>query len=301
MVESIVLRNLTTNEVLELDAVTTLYYILDSVDWGQISSTHHSFKYVNQVGKYVTGTSLETRDVNITGWVIAQTEGQMDERKNFLNRYVNPQQLLEITYKNYVLDFLPDTSIKYSAVVQENNEIVCKFSIVGTAFDPLFRDAVESRMAAATTLNLFHFPLMIGGTDRGYPTVMFGIRSPSLIINVFNAGAVSTGLRMVFKAKGTVVNPQIINVKTQEFFKINKTLSAGEQVIVETVTGEKKVVGSINGGEETNYFKYRDLDSTWLQLAVGDNLFRYAADNNLDGLEVYIYSYNRYLEVQGCN
>lgn len=301
MVEGIKLRNLATEDVLELDKVTTLYYILDSVDWGQIGSTHHSFKYVNQVGKYVTGTSLETRDINVTGWVIARTEHLMSQRKNFLNRFVNPQQLLEITYKNYVLDFLPDISIKYSASIKENNEIICKFSIVGTAFDPLFRDEVESRVAAATTVSLFHFPLRIGIIDQGYPTIMFGIRSPSLIINVYNAGAVATGMRMVFKAKGTVVNPQVINVRTQEFFRINKTLTAGEEVIVETVTGEKKVVGTLNGGQEMNYFKYRDLDSTWLQLAVGDNLFRYDAESNLDGLEVYIYSYNRYLEVQECN
>ena len=300
MVEGIVLKNLSTNVTLELDKVTTLYYILDSVDWGQITSTHHSFKYVNQVGKYVTGTSLETRDVNITGWVIAKSEAQMTQRKNFLNRFVNPQQVMEISYKNYILDFLPDTSIKYSAVIKENNDVVCKFSIVGTAFDPLFRDAVEGKIEAVSTTSLFHFPLMIGGTELGYPTVMFGIRTPSLIINVYNAGAVSTGMRMVFRAKGTVINPSIINVETQEFFKINKTLSAGEQVVVETATGEKKVVGSLNGGAEENYFKYRDLDSTWLQLAVGDNLFRYDAERNLDGLEVYIYSYNRYLEVQEC-
>lgn len=301
MVESISLRNLATSEELKLDKVTTLYYILDNVDWGQIGSTHHSFKYVNQVGKYVTGTSLETREVHITGWIVAKSEVQMTQRKNFLNRFVNPQQILEVTYKTYILDFLPDTSIKYSAVVQENNEVVCKFSIDGTAFDPLFRDEVENRMAAATTTSLFHFPLMIGIQEMGHPTVIFGIRSPSLIINVFNAGSVSTGMRIVFKAKGTVKNPQIINVQTQEFFRINKTMSAGEEITVETLVGEKKVVGVLNGREEQNYFKYRDLDSTWLQLGVGDNLFRYDAESNLDGLEVYIYSYNRYLEVQECN
>lgn len=301
MVENIVLTNLATNDVLELDKVTTLYYILDNVDWGQITSTHHSFKYVNQVGQYVTGTSLETRDVIITGWVVARSEVQMTQRKNFLNRFVNPQQVLELGYKTYVLDFLPDMSIKYSAVIKENNDVVCKFSIVGTAFDPLFKEAVENMTAAATTVSLFHFPLRIGIKERGYPTVMFGIRSPSLIINVYNAGAVSTGIRMVFKAKGTVKNPRIINVQTQEFFQVNKTMAAGEQIVIETTIGEKRVVGSLNGGEEQNYFKYRDLDSTWLQLAVGDNLFRYDAESNLDGLEVYIYSHNRYLEVQECN
>lgn len=53
-------------------------------------------------------------------------------------------------------------------------------------------------------------------------------------------------------------------------------------------------------GVENNYFKYRDLDSTWLQLDVGDNLFRYDADTGIDNLEVYIYFHSKYLEVQEC-
>ena len=94
-------------------------------------------------------------------------------------------------------------------------------------------------------------------------------------------------------------NPSLINVLTQEYFKVNKTLTAGEEIRINTNIGEKKIVGTLNG-VSSNYFKYRDLDSTWLQLAVGDNLFRYDADSGLDVLECYVYFYNRYLEVQEC-
>lgn len=299
MVENITLENKSTGAVLELDKVTTPYYILGDVTWGEVEGTHHSYKYVNQIGVYVTGTSLGTRDVEVTGWVIADTENQMTERKQMLNRFVNPQQEIEMTYGEYNLSFRPDSSIKYSANVVENNEVTCKFKIVGTCDDPLFRDQNEDKITAASTRALFHFPMMIGVKDNGFPTVMFGLREPSLIVNVYNRGAVGTGMRIVFKALGTLTNPSFIDVDTQEFFKINKTMYAGETIEVNTNIGRKKVIGMVNG-IETNYFKYRDLDSTWLQLEVGDNLFRYDADAGIDNLEVYVYFSNKYLEVQGC-
>lgn len=301
MVENIVLKNEVTSKVLELDCVTTPNYILDTVDWGQISSNHHSYKYINQIGVYVTNTTLETRDINITGWIVASTEAQMTERKKLLNRFVNPQQQILLTYSDYTLEFLPDTSVKYSATVKENNEVVCKFQISGLAPDPMFKDSAQSKIAAATTTGQFHFPLMLNITDEvtNLPTAMFGLRSTSLIVDVYNYGAVSTGMTIVFKAKGTLENPYLVNVDTQEYFKINKTMVAGEVVKINTTIGEKKITGTLDG-TSSNYFKYRDLNSTWLQLEVGDNLLRYNADDGIDNLECYIYFYNRYLEVQEC-
>lgn len=299
MVENITLRNIVTNAVLELDKVTTPYYILGSVTWGEVEGTHHSYKYVNQIGVYVTGTSLGTRDVEVVGWIIADTEAQMTDRKSMLNRFINPQQSIELSYGTYKLIFLPNTSIKYSASLVENNEVICKFKISGMAADPLFKDTNEDKVSAASTKAMFHFPLIINSADQNPPVILFGVREPSLIVKVFNSGAVSTGMRIVFKAVGTLTGPSLINVYTQEYFKINKTMYAGETIDVVTVIGEKKVIAQING-VEINYFKYRDLDSTWLQLDVGDNLFRYDADAGVDNLEVYIYFSNRYLEVQEC-
>lgn len=299
MVENVTLLNKVTRATLELDASTTPYYILDAVDWGQVESDHHSYKYVNQIGVYVTGTSLETRDVSITGWIIAETESQMGERKKMLNRFINPQQLVQLTYKDYDLEFLPNTSIKYSATLVENNEVICKFKIEGLCPDPLFRESTERKVTAANTVGMFHFPLIINKIEQQPPQLMFGLRKPSLIVNVYNGGAIKVGMRMVFKAISTIKNPSLINVKTQEYFKINKEMIAGETVTINTTIGEKKIIGFLNGVEQ-NYFKYRDLDSTWLQLEVGDNLFRYDADENIDGLEAYVYFYNKYLEVQEC-
>lgn len=299
MVEGIKLQNVETRAVLTLDMVSTPDFILNSVDWGAVESTHHSFKYVNQIGVYVTGTSLETRSVTIQGWVIAENESMMTIRKTTLNRFFNPQQAVDLFYKDYVLRFLPNTSIRYSTVIAENNEVICKFKVEGYCPDPLFSEQVESKVAAASTQAMFHFPLIISETPNPPGGIIFGLRQSSLIFTVTNNGAVDVGMKIVFRASGTLTNPSLIEVNTQKFFKVNKTMVAGEEITIDTIIGEKKIEGYLNG-ITSNYFKYRDLDSEWLQLKVGDNLFRYDADQNVGNLEVYIYYNNKYLEVQEC-
>ena len=299
MVEKITLRKVKNFEELVLDMVSTPDYILKSVDWGTIKGTHHSYKYVNQIGESVTNTSLGPRQITIEGWVVAENESNMTMLKRKLNSFVNPKEAIDLLYNNYTINFLPDESVKYSIATAENNEFFCKFQISGTAPNPLFSDSAESRSAFVTTNPSFHFPLIMSESlpDKG---VVFGKRTASLIVPLLNNGSVSVGMKIVFKANGTVINPSLINVNTQEEFTINKTMVSGEEIIINTNIGEKSVNGKIGNGKYINYFMYKNIDSSWLQLDVGDNLFRYNADEGIDNLDVFVYFYNRYLEVQEC-
>ena len=300
MVERIVLRKLNNSEELVLDMVSTPDYILDAVNWGSVKGTHHSYKYVNQVGKSKTNTSLGTRDISITGWIVADSELHMTALKKKLNSFVNPQETISLLYSKYTIDFDPDESVKYSANASENNEVICKFNIVGTCSNPLFLDNAESRLAFVTTVPQFHFPLVLS-EELPEGGAIFGKRTESLIINVVNDGSVSIGMRIVFKANGTLTNPSLINVKTQERFTITKTLVANEEIEVNTNIGERKVKGRIGNEDYSNYFMYKDIDSPWLQLEIGDNLFAYDAEEGVDNLDVFVYFRNQYLEVQECN
>lgn len=284
-----------------MDMVTAPGYILKSVDWGVIKGTHNTYKYLNQIGVSVNNTSLGTRDISIEGWVVAQHERDMTKKKAALNAFINPQEPLDLIYNDYKIQFNPDNTVKYSINYAENNDVVCKFQIVGTAHDPMFVDSIENRLNFATTTAGFHFPLVIS-PQLPEGGVVFGSRTDSLIATVINKGSVSTGMRIVFKAKGSVSNPKLINVETQEQLLIHKDLVAEEEIEINTTVGSKRVRGRIGETSPfTNYFVYKTLDSTWIQLAVGKNLFRYDADSGLDNLEVFVYFQNRFLEVQECN
>lgn len=159
------------------------------------------------------------------------------------------------------------------------------------ANDPLWRDITEKRDEIALWIGDFSFPLQMMPTG-----IEIGHRSPSLIVNCYNGGDVESGMRIEFRALATLSNPSLFNVKTREYVKINKGMVAGEVLSVSTYFGDKRITDTLNG-VETNAFNYIDVNSTFLQLEQGDNLFRYDADTGLDNLEVRIYHYDRYL---GC-
>lgn len=297
--DSITLRKPSTGEILVLDCETVPGYILKSVDWGTIKATHNSYKYVNQIGESLVGTSLGTRDITIEGWVVTQENPLiMRSLKSKLNRLINPSESFELLYEEYTLNVTFDATVSYAKSDAENNDTLCKFQLTGVAFDPMFRYTQDEISVFATTTPMFHFPFVISRSlDEG--GLIFGKRSDSLIVSVLNEGDLSVGVKVVFNAKGDLSNPQLINILTQERLQITKNLSFGEVVEVYTSIGSKRIQGKLpSDAGWINYFQYFSLQSDWIQLQPGENLFRYDAESGLDNLEVTMYFRPEFLEVQ---
>lgn len=311
MIEKIILKNLTSGVIIPIAREETPDYILNYVDWGSIQGSQYTYKFTKQIGVYVANTSLETRPVSIMGWIIAKNEDIMSERKRKLNLFVNPQEEIQIEYDNKYLVFSPETSIQYSREEQkDNNEVIAQFKITGTAASPLFRDKDNSSVLSGSYNPMFHFPLIINQENlqdsnvpeqkHDTPTIIFSVKKQSRLLLVTNTGAVPIGMTLHIKARNNVVNPIITNLNTQEFFKINKTLSAKEEIEIETMIGSKHIYGKTDQNEWENYFKYRDYNSTWFQLAIGDNIFQYDADSGVNNMQLSIVFRNGYLEVEEC-
>lgn len=292
MIESLLLTNTVTLQSILFDRDNS-DFVLDEVDLGVVNGTHHSYKYVNQIGIYINSTTLEQRTISIKGYVIGDDYGLLEENKNTLNRFINPLQAVDITVLDkYKLTFKPDYSIKYSAPYKDNNEVLCKFLIQGTCPDPLFTTLGE-QSAVIGTVKKFHFPLIIPQNVG----ILMGLRTSSLFLNLNNTGDVATGMIIEFTCTSNVKNPKLINVDTQEFIQIDKTIVPGEKIVVSTISGEKYIKGTLNG-VESNYFAYLNYESTWMQLSTGLNTLKYDADDNVPGLEVSVSFLPRLLEVQ---
>ena len=107
---------------------------------------------------------------------------------------------------------------------------------------------------------------------------------------------IARGMRIRFTALGTVSNPILLNVDTEEFIQINATMKTGDVIEINTKYGSKGAK-LIRDGVETDYFRYIDVDSTFMQLAIGDNMFRYDAASGVNSLEVSIFYSKEFLGV----
>ena len=126
--------------------------------------------------------------------------------------------------------------------------------------------------------------------------MIWGYREQSIIVDCYNSGDVATGMRIRFSALGTVENPILLNVDTLEFIQINATMQTGDVIEINTEYGSKGATLYRNG-ETIDYYRYIDVDSTFMQLNIGDNIFRYDAGSGVNAMEVSLVYNAKYLGV----
>lgn len=263
------------------------YFLTSISGTGQTKQIINTFTAPEQDGAFYISSTLDMRNITIEGTVFAGTSDAAYEYRKRLLRVFTPKLQGTILYR----------SKRISCVVEEvlftvsSRERIPKFYISLLCPSPFFESPEEIRKELAVWTPLFSFPIEIE-TEK----MEFGERQPSQIITVDNEGDVSCGCLIVFRALGSVENPELRNLDTAEYVKINATMAAGEELKVYTHFANKKVVRIISDAE-SNAFSDLDIGSTFLQLAAGRNLLRYDADANMDLLEVSIYYRPRFLGV----
>ena len=275
---------------------TSIYHANKVSGLSDVRNAIYSISSMGQDGDTYLGQRIESREIEIVGSINTRNKDHMRELRRALNRVLNPQYsaILKYEYGDFVrfIDCKVD-----NAPVFSRKAIFQDFTIQLLCLNPFWREEKETREDIASWIGGFEFPTETGGLEiDDVEKWEVGYRQPSLIVNVFNSGDVKAGIRVDFRAIGIVVNPSILNVGTQEFIKFNLTMQAGDVLSIATGYGEKAATLK-RSGAETDAFRFLDTDSTYFQLEVGDNLFRYAAESNLESLEVTIYHNNLYLGV----
>lgn len=251
----------------------------------------YSNKGVLQHGSRYINNSLDNRDITLHVSLNAKSQYEIESLKNKLYKVFNPSLGLgELIYKNKKIKCIVNEIPFFSS----NNDEYVECIINLTAFTPFWTDISLNKKEIALWRGAFHFPLIIP-KDKG---IIMGYREPSLIVNINNKGQADTGMIIKFKSKGRVTNPSLLNINTREYIKINTTLEAGESITINTNYGEKSITKEGNGLKE-NVLNYLDIGGgdDFLQLHVGDNLFRYDSDSGLEYLEVDLFYYQKYLGV----
>lgn len=258
-----------------------------------ITNTIYSTGSMGQDGDTLVGNRIEPRDVEIVGKIQDPDKDTQLRLRRDAVKILNPQ-LTGTLYYQY-----GDYIRKIGAKVKESPRFTHKdlsqeFSILFRCLDPFWREDQENREEVATWVGDWEFPTEIIKDDE--TSMTFGHHEESVIVTVYNAGHVTTGMRMVFRALGALSNPSLFNVNTREYMKLNFDMQGGDVITIDTNYGNKSITLQRNG-QETNIYRYMDVDSTFLQLDIGDNIFRYDADSGLSNLEVTVYYAQKYLGV----
>ena len=296
MIEEINLVNNSSGVSLHISELNT-DFILESMYFGTIPAQISTYKAIGQIGTYVAATSLDPRSPYMTGWVVGRTHEQLDMRKAILNSFVNPMETMTIEcYHKYRITGRPIESIKYGESWAENNDVMCKFMITWYCEDPCFYEFSPRTSILADWIPWFHFPVIIPA-DKG---TEFGHRHSSLVGIVPNVGDVDVGFDLVFEAIGTVHNPYLMNLTTQEIIRINYTMLNGDIITVRTGFNEKSVKLTRNNVTTDIFSSFVLPESTFFQLHRGGNVLRYGTTPEIDNenILVRLTSKVKFLEVQ---
>lgn len=240
-------------------------------------------------GAHYQNTKLKTREFDIPFYIKRDNQPQwwIEERRHELYKVLNPKQnpmRIDFTMKSeksYYINAQSTSAPQFLTGAENDNKRWLRVVTQFVANDPFIYENTETNTELASWIKNWTFPLQF---DAPIP---FAYRLQSLIANVENTGSEPTGMLITFTASQTVMNPKILNINTYEELMLNTTMQAGDVIEVSTYRGNRYVRLKRNG-IVTNIFGTLDLASTFLQLDVGDNLFRYDASSGIDFLEVTI-------------
>ena len=303
MIAKFEVRNMTTNDRITFgqDLDCDYLYQSEGIDWGNASAIHNTYNYPGQVGSSIYSSKINERDISITAWVYyvlsleerqklnrndwqAYAYEKIKKKKDVLSSVFNPMDVLRISTGGYYIEGKPAASVKYSTKDSDNNIYFCKFQVTVYCNNPMFKKETLVEKTVVGDTPAWSFPWIL--PQQG---VIFGTRVNYLTLVIENEGNVAVGGKITLIAKGTVVNPSITNIATGEKIVINKTLLAGERIVITTIDGKDRGVVGVVDGVEQNYLKFWNFDNVWLKFPKGTSLIEYMTENQAESrLEVIV-------------
>lgn len=266
------------------DMITFTYkppFLLSICDgFHETVGTVNSVSSAYGVGTTWNGTSIGQRDLTIKGTITDNIQ------ENRLLLY----DMFPLNSEGTLYYYEGDIERKITCLVEkvsipEKKGFTRDFSISLVCPNPRFSALAATILSMATWAPAFNFPLIIPENEG----IQFGIKNTTSMGTTENTTEIDYGMTIKFKANDTVKNPYLFNVTTRDIIQIEKTMSAGDQIIITTHIDNKNVIykNAVTGEEENiNYLIMHG--SKYLQVPSGTNTFRSGADSGEDNLETTI-------------
>lgn len=226
-------------------------------------------------GSVYNSSYVDNRTITITLAINAPAE----ENRINLYTYFKSKSPVRLYYKNESRDVYIDGYVKNINIGFFDKKQVAQIVILCPK--PFFNSADDALFDFTLIQPAFTFPFDIPAEGIEFSTLDAGGERL-----VYNAGDVETGFTISMAAKDIVINPQVYNVYTNEYFALNITMQAGDEITINTRKKEKSVT-LLSNAITTNIVGNIKEGSTWLQLTPGNNYLIVTASNYPENLLAY--------------
>lgn len=223
---------------------------------------------INQTGATVQSYNVQPRPVNVTGRLVGDFQA---ENKTNLVAVVRPDIGGKLYADDYYLVVRPTATPTVSPAPRFAD---FQFSLLAPY--PYWQkdDSVTASLSGVEPR--FKFPWNVSRAYR------FGEIIKKQFINITNGGQVPVPFTVTFVALDAVTNPKMTDVATGKYLLLNKSMVAGERLVVE-ITHDRTYVTSSVDGECRGALS---LTSSFFRLGVGDNVLKPEADSGRDNMQV---------------
>lgn len=233
-------------------------------------------------GEQELSQALDIREPEIDFLMLSSSFEENQSRWNYAMKVFNPKLSGTLEYR--VLDATYHIDVNVVKGPEESDGMGANYHMAIVQFkalDPYWHDMSDfsSPIPLSKMSNTFIFPLQI--TD----SYTFSTVVPGQIIDITNNGDTVVGGVFNLTMKNTVVNPEIYNVVTQEYFGWVGTFNPGDVLTLSTVFKQKSTTYVTADDVTSNAMGMRKAGSTFLQLDnISDNYLQLQADSGVEGI-----------------
>lgn len=219
MVDSIKIYNKSTKESIILDKFSAMFLLDDEgIDWGVVTPTISSYPSIYGLGSQVSNVTFQKpREITVTGWVINDNTGTIEQKKKLLDAFSNPLSEIRILVGKYYIDGMFKLSVRYTNKRKENNDIVCKFQLSISCSDPFFRliepiKMIDLEVNSTTTWQGWTFNIN-NPSAFTYGFELYAHFVPGVSVNTFTVYNQTTGKRFSI-ASGVIFSGETVYLNT---------------------------------------------------------------------------------------
>lgn len=245
------------------------YFIVSNIDGMTAAAVNVASNTVYSMdGDKITNMQTQPREIIIDLTIKPDVEVEAARAEVF--KYVKPKQpatlILQHDLSGAQRSKAISGRISNISMPRFTNNVIMQITLYCAS--PYWEDADYIVKYISDILNLHHFQI-----TWNEPLPM-GVYDMTRTRSYINEGDAAVGMIVTITAQGDVVNPALYNNLTGEYIGIDDTLTVGDEVVINTIRGQKSITK--NG---VNVLSKLRAGSTWLQLDVGENIFLIDADS----------------------